>query len=246
MAQDEDTISALLEALTLTEKCALLSGKNMWETTSLPKHGIRSLKTTDGSAGVRGAKWTDGSRTTFIPCGISLAATFDPAIVHRIGEVLGSETKSKQAHVPLAPTMNLSRSPLGVRNFENFGEDPYLTGVLARSYITGVQSQGVGACMKHFVANDQETRRFNMDEKIDERTLREIYLRPFDIARTADPWTAMAAYPKINGLHADCSEALFRTVLREEWKYEGLVMSGLGDPETPLDHLPNHPMSLRR
>ncbi|KAI0386745.1 beta-glucosidase B [Hypomontagnella monticulosa] len=221
-------IDALLEALTLEEKCLLVAGKNMWETYNVDRLGIRSLKTTDGPAGVRGATWIDGTHTTFIPCGISLAATFDPALIERIGDILGAETRSKNSHVLLAPTMNISRSPLGGRNFENFGEDPYLTGVTATSYIKGVQGRGVGACMKHFVANDMETRRFNMDQQIDERTLREIYLKPFEMALEASPWTAMASYPKINGEHADCNSFLLRDVLREEWSFENLVMCDWG------------------
>ncbi|EOO02199.1 putative glycoside hydrolase family 3 domain protein [Phaeoacremonium minimum UCRPA7] len=125
--------------------------------------------------------------------------------------------------------MNISRSPLAGRNFENFGEDPYLTGVLATSYIKGVQSQsGVGACMKHYVANDMETRRFNMDEQIDERTLREIYLKPFEMALEAKPWSAMTAYPKINGEHADCNTFLLQDILRKEWDFDELVMSDWG------------------
>lgn len=233
----ESTVNDLLSQLTLSEKCALLSGKNMWETTPIPRLGIQSLKTTDGPAGVRGAKWTDGSRTTFIPCGISLAATFDKGLVRRIGAVLGAEARNKQAHVLLAPTMNLSRSPFGGRNFENFGEDPFLTGVLASAYISGVQSEGVGACMKHFVANDQETRRFNMDETIDERTMREVYLKPFHMALAADPWTAMTSYPKINGVHADCSRVLVRGILREEWGYQGLVMSDWGGLNSTVESI---------
>ncbi|KAH8895404.1 beta-glucosidase B [Thozetella sp. PMI_491] len=227
MAQD-DRIEALLQALTLQEKCSLLGGKNMWETYNVDRLGIRSLKLTDGPAGVRGSTWTDGTHTTFIPCGISLAATFDPDLIERIGDILGAETRTKSSHVLLAPTMNISRSPLGGRNFENFGEDPYLTGIMATRYIAGVQKHGVGACMKHFVANDMETRRFNMDEQIDERTLREIYLRPFEMAQQVDPWTAMAAYPKINGEHADCSNFLLRAVLRGDWGFDGLVVSDWG------------------
>ncbi|KAI1098662.1 beta-glucosidase B [Jackrogersella minutella] len=221
-------IEALVNALTLEEKCLHVAGKNMWETYNVDRLGIRSLKTTDGPAGVRGATWTDGTHTTFIPCGISLAATFDPVLVQQIGDVLGAETRSKNAHVLLAPTMNISRSPLGGRNFENFGEDPYLSGVMATSYIRGVQLHGVGACMKHFVANDMETRRFNMDQQIDERTLREIYLKPFEMALEADPWTAMASYPKINGEHADCHSFLLHDVLREEWGFDNLVMCDWG------------------
>ncbi|KAI1440171.1 beta-glucosidase B [Annulohypoxylon stygium] len=224
-----DRIQSLLEALTLEEKCHLVAGKNMWETCNIDRLGIKSLKTTDGPAGVRGATWIDGTHTTYIPCGISLAATFDLDLVERVGTILGAETRSKNSHILLAPTMNISRSPLGGRNFENFGEDPYLTGRMATSYVRGVQERGdVGACVKHFVANDQETRRFNMDQQIDERTLREIYLKPFEMAlRDARPWTVMTSYPKINGSHADCSTFL-RDILRGEWGFDGLVMCDWG------------------
>ncbi|PSN60707.1 beta-glucosidase B [Corynespora cassiicola Philippines] len=221
-------ISTLLDSLTLEEKCILLSGQNMWETASIPRLGIPSLKMTDGPAGVRGSRWVDGTPTTQIPCGISLAATFNPELMERIGQLLGFEAKCKNAQVLLAPTMNMSRSPFGGRNFENFGEDPYLTGRMATGFIKGVQEQGVAACMKHFVLNEQETRRFNMDEHIDERTLREVYLKPFMMALRADPWTAMTSYPKINGEHADTSQFLVKEILRKEWRYEGLVMSDWG------------------
>lgn len=223
-----DEISRLLLELTLEGKISLLSGKNMWETTNIDRLNIPSLKTTDGPAGVRGAKWNGGSRTTFIPCGISLAATFDPTLIEKVGAVLGKEARLKRCSVLLAPTMNMSRSPLGGRNFENYGEDPYLTGCMAKAMITGIQSQNVGACMKHYVANDSETRRYNMDQQIDTRTLREIYLRPFRIALEANPWTVMTSYPKINGTHVDASTALIRDILRNEWGFHGLVMSDWG------------------
>lgn len=225
---DDNLIENALRQLTLDEKCTLLSGKNMWETASLDRLAIKSLKMTDGPAGVRGAKWTDGSHTTYVPCGISLGATFDPALVQKVGGVLGQEARAKQAHVLLAPTMNISRSPFGGRNFENFGEDPLLTGKMATAYVRGVQREGVGACMKHYVANDMETRRFNMDQTIGERTLREIYLKPFEMALEAEPWTAMTAYPKINGKHVDMSEHIVKNILRQEWGFDDLVMSDWG------------------
>jgi beta-glucosidase len=140
--QTSSRVSQLLEALTLEEKCILLAGKNMWETIEIERLGIRSLKTSDGPAGVRGSRWVDGSHAMQIPCGICLAATFDEALIERVGQILRSEAHSKDAHILLAPTMNLSRSPLGGRNFENFGEDPYLTGWIAIGYIRGVQSEG--------------------------------------------------------------------------------------------------------
>lgn len=221
-------VTGLLRAMTLDEKVSLLGGKNMWETPSLPRLGIKSLKTTDGPAGVRGAKWTGGTRSTYIPCGISLGATFDPAMIEKLGAILGAEAKAKNAHVLLAPTMNMSRSPLGGRNFEDYGEDPYLTGRMATSMVRGIQSQGVGACPKHYVGNEQESRRFNIDEKIDERTLREVYLRPFQMVCEADPWTFMTAYNKVNGEHCDMSKRLLQDILRDEWGFRGIAMSDWG------------------
>ncbi|KAF2634178.1 hypothetical protein P280DRAFT_318524 [Massarina eburnea CBS 473.64] len=221
-------LTELLKSMTLPEKISLLSGKNMWETPSIPHLGIKSLKTTDGPAGVRGAKWTGGTRSTYIPCGISLGATFDPAMAEKLGQILGAEAKAKNAHVLLAPTMNMSRSPLGGRNFEDYGEDGYLTGRIATSMVKGIQSQGVGACPKHYVGNEQESRRFNIDEKIDERTLREVYLRPFQMVCEADPWTFMTAYNKVNGEHCDVSKKLLQDILRGEWGFGGVVMSDWG------------------
>jgi hypothetical protein len=218
----------LLQCLTLEEKASLLAGKNMWEMTQVDCLGIPSLKMTDGPAGARGSKWTYGSLTTFVPCGISLAATWDPALVEKVGTVLGEETRRKGCQVLLAPTMNLSRSPLGGRNFEGYGEDLYLVGAISMAMICGIQSQGVGACMKYFIANDTETRRFNVDQTIDDRTLREVYMKPFVMALDASPWTAMVSYPKINGLHADVSPAILRPLLREELQFDCLVMSDWG------------------
>ncbi|KAH8434271.1 uncharacterized protein LDX57_011909 [Aspergillus melleus] len=231
-AMDSDALSPvvekLLEVLTLEEKVSLVAGQNMWQTAQVDRLGIQSLQTTDGPAGARGTKWNYGSLTTLIPCAISLAATFDPSLIERVGTVLGEETRRKGCHVLLAPTMNLSRSPLGGRNFEGYGEDPFLIGTLSTSMIRGIQSQGVGACMKHFLLNDTETRRFNVDQTIDERTLREVYMKPFAMALQASPWTSMVSYPKVNGIHADMSTFVLKRLLREELKFDRLVMSDWG------------------
>ncbi|RNJ57053.1 hypothetical protein D7B24_006445 [Verticillium nonalfalfae] len=228
MNGNRGVLDSFLEELTLPEKIDLLAGKNMWETASIDRLGIPSLKTTDGPAGVRGKIWSGGSRTTFIPCGVSLAATFNLSLIEEVGEVLGKETRLKNCSILLAPTMNINRSPLGGRNFESFGEDPMLTGRMASAIISGIQSQGVGACMKHFVANDTETNRYNVDEKIDDRTLREVYLRPFKLALEAHPWTVMTSYQKILGEHVDASSRLVKDLLRSEWGFDGLVMSDWG------------------
>jgi beta-glucosidase len=125
IADADVVVDVLLRLMTTEEKVALLGGLNMWETVAIPRLGIKSLKTTDGPAGARGSVWTGGSTSAFIPCGISLGATFDSVLIYRVGRLLGMETRAKKAHILLAPTMNISRSPFGGRNFENFGEDPF-------------------------------------------------------------------------------------------------------------------------
>lgn len=143
-------------------------------------------------------------------------------MIERIGEHLGKECKARGANVLLAPTINIHRSPLGGRNFESFSEDPYLTGKIAAAYIKGVQNQAVAATIKHFVANEQETNRMTIDSVVEERPLREIYLKPFEIAlRESPPWALMTAYNLVNGVHADANEFLLRKILRGEWNYPG-------------------------
>ncbi|CAG7931610.1 unnamed protein product [Penicillium olsonii] len=239
MASDavSPVVDQLLRMLTLEEKVSLVAGKNMWQTQEIARLGIQSLQTTDGPAGARGTKWNYGSLTTLIPCAISLAATFDPALVEKVGNVLGEETRRKGCHVLLAPTMNFSRSPLGGRNFESFGEDPFLIGTISTSIIRGIQSKGVGASMKHFILNDTETRRFNVDQYIDERTLREVYMKPFAMVLEASPWTAMVSYPKVNGIHADMSSFVLQKLLRQELQFDRLVMSDWGGCNSTVESI---------
>jgi beta-glucosidase len=127
----------------------------MWETVAIPWLGMKSLTTTDGPAGARRSVWTGGSTSAFIPCGISLGATFDSTLIYHVGRLLRMDTRAKKAHIILAPTMNISRSPFGGRNFENFGEDQFLTGTLATAIVKGIQHEGIGACVKHYVVNEQ-------------------------------------------------------------------------------------------
>ena len=156
------------------------------------------------------------------PCGVSLAATWDVDLLAEIGEHLADEVKARGANVLLAPTICMHRSPLGGRNFESFSEDPLLTGKLASSYITGLQSRGVSATVKHFVGNEQETNRMTINSVIEERPLREIYLKPFEIAiRESKPWALMTSYNLINGVHADMHIRLIQDILRGEWQFDG-------------------------
>jgi beta-glucosidase len=158
--------------------------------------------------------------------GVALAATWNPELIFRVGQVLGEETKTKGAHILLGPTVNIHRSPLAGRNFECFSEDPYLTGQIAVAYIKGVQSQGVGACIKHFVCNDSEFERTSISSEVAERPLREIYLEPFRVAiKEAKPWAVMSAYNKINGIYASENSYTLLDILKGEWEFDGIVIS---------------------
>ncbi|KAF3930924.1 Beta-glucosidase [Dactylella cylindrospora] len=225
----EAKLKAMVSRLSEEKKILLLSGKDFWRTQPLPELNVGSLKTTDGPNGARGEFFTDGTPAALFPCGISLAATWNVDLLHKVGSTLAKEAKAKQAQVLLAPTVCLHRSPLGGRNFESFSEDPFITGKLAASYINGLQGGGVAATIKHFVANEQETIRMQINSVVEERALRELYLKPFEIAiRDADPWALMSSYNLVNGLHADMNPFTLQKVLREEWKYKGAVISDWG------------------
>ena len=222
----EDRIESLISQMTLEEKIALLAGADLWHTVAIKRLGIPAIKTTDGPIGPRGADEPSGPTSVCFPCGSALAATWNPELIERVGRALAEETKAKGAHILLAPTVNIHRSPLAGRNFECYSEDPYLTARMATAYIHGLQSGGVGACIKHFVCNDSEFERTSMSSQVDERTLREIYLRPFEIAlRQAKPWAVMSSYNRINGEFASENNYLLFDILKGEWGFDGLVMS---------------------
>src|SRR2546428_9580083 len=217
----------LLGQMTLQEKVALLAGTNMWYTVPVERLGIPSLKTSDGPNGARGAGgFTGGVKSACFPAGISLASTWDTDLIERVGQALARETTLKGAQVLLGLTVNIQRSPLGGRNFECFSEDPYLSARLAVAYITGLQREGVGASVKHYVCNEAEFERITMSSEVRARALREIYLPPFRAAVCeAKTWTVMAAYNKVNGIAASESPSLLTEILRTEWGFEGVVMS---------------------
>ena len=214
-----------LTSVPLAERAALTAGSDFWHTAAAPTLGLGSLHVTDGPNGARGATW--GSTTSScLPCGTALAASWDTDLVERIGRVLGAEARGKGAGVLLAPTVNIHRYPLAGRNFECFSEDPLLSAQTAVAYIRGVQSEGVGCAVKHFVCNDQERDRMTVDVEVDERTLREIYLPPFEAAvREADVYAVMSAYNKLAGLHCSENPDLLERILRDEWGFEGVVVS---------------------
>jgi len=213
--------------MTLQEKVALLAGTHDWYTVPVERLGIPSLKMTDGPNGARGAGgFTGGVKAACFPAEISLASTWNIDLLERIGQALAREAQMKGAQVLLAPTVNIQRSPLGGRNFECFSEDPYLSARLAVAYITGLQREGVGASIKHYVCNDEEFERFSISSEVRERALREIYLLPFRAAvRETQPWTIMAAYNLVNGIPASENSYLLTEVLRQEWGFDGVVVS---------------------
>ncbi|ORY09298.1 glycoside hydrolase superfamily [Clohesyomyces aquaticus] len=231
-------IDAILQSLTLEEKISLLAGKDFWETVPIQSKGVPAIKTSDGPNGARGAVFNGGTRAACFPSAVCSASTWNPALSKRIGNALGEETLTKGARVLLGPTMCNHRHPLGGRNFESFSEDPLLAGKMAAQVCIGLQEKGIGATVKHFAANEQETERLSVDEVISERALREIYLKPFEIAiREANPWAVMTAYNKINGTHADSHPLLLQKVLRGEWGWKGLVMSDWGGTNSTADAL---------
>lgn len=230
----EDRIEALLGQLTLEEKIAMLAGADDWHTVPVPRLGIPRLKMTDGPNGARGARGSGGPSSACFPVGTALAATWDTALVERIGRALADEVKSKGAHLLLAPTVNIQRTPLAGRDFECYSEDPLLTGRLAVAYIRGVQSNGAGACIKHFVCNDSEYERMSMSSDVAERPLHEIYLTPFRMAMAeARPWAVMSAYNKLNGTWCSENRGLLVDILKREWGFDGIVVSDWGGTYSP-------------
>ncbi|KAI8712564.1 Beta-glucosidase [Fusarium sp. LHS14.1] len=226
-----DDVEKLLQLLTLEEKVSLLAGADTWHTNEISRLGIGSLKTTDGPSGARGQLAVDGPTAAFLPGPICQAATWSKQQLRSVGRLLCEETKTKAAQILLAPTICLSRNPLGGRNFESFGEDPFLTGSLATEYVAGVQETGqVMATVKHFVANEQEWQRFTIDAKVSEKALREMYLKPFEmvVRSNTTPGCLMTSYNVVNGAHADMNQHLLQDVLRGDWGFKGLVMSDWG------------------
>ncbi|MFB6248794.1 MAG: beta-glucosidase [Salinibacter sp.] len=230
----ETRAAALVDRMTLEEKAAYASGRAFWTTEPVERLDIPSIWLADGPHGLRRTSSPDdmgmgGSRpATCFPTAAGLAASWDPDLVRRVGAALGREAQAQDVQVLLGPGANIKRSPLGGRNFEYFSEDPVLSGRLAAAYIEGVQSEGVGASLKHYVANNQEYHRMSTSAEVDERTLREIYLRAFEIpVRQADPWTVMVAYNRVNGTFATEHDALLH-ILGEEWGHEGIAISDWG------------------
>ncbi|MET9830366.1 glycoside hydrolase family 3 C-terminal domain-containing protein [Streptomyces sp. NPDC006385] len=235
-------IPSTLAALTPEEKAALLSGGGSWETTEVERLGISSMVLTDGPHGLR---LQDPSAEHFgfeaslpatcFPTAAALASSWDTELLTEVGQVLGAESRAAGVAVLLGPGINIKRSPLCGRDFEYLSEDPHLSGRLGAALVRGMQSRGVGASVKHFAATNQETERMRVSAQVDERTLREICLAAFEhVVTAAEPWTVMAAYKRINGVHAAQDPWLLTEVLREEWGFAGLVVSDRGAVSDPV------------
>ncbi|MDO4283721.1 MAG: glycoside hydrolase family 3 C-terminal domain-containing protein [Eubacteriales bacterium] len=236
MKQYEQQVKKLVSQMTLEEKASLCSGADFWNTKAIPRLQLSSVMVSDGPHGLRKQSGpadhlglNDSMEAVCFPAGSAMASSFDRTLIRHIGQLLGEEAKSEHIHTLLGPAINIKRSPLCGRNFEYLSEDPYLAGEMASSYVEGVQSQDVGVSVKHYAANNQEYRRMSTDSTVDERTLREIYLKAFEITvRNSRPWTIMGAYNRLNGTYCCENEWLLTTVLREEWGFDGIVMSDWG------------------
>lgn len=223
----QDRIETLLDRLTLEEQVMLLAGEDFWSVAALPEHGIAKMRVTDGPNGARGSgSATHGNTSAAFPVGIALGATWNPALVQEVAGAIAEETKSKGAQVCLGPTVNIHRCVTNGRNFECFSEDPELSAALTVAFVTGLQERGVAATVKHFAGNESEIERTTINSEIDERSLREVYLRPFEAAvKEAGTWAIMSSYNKLNGTYAAENKWLLTDVLRDEWGFDGVVMS---------------------
>ena len=229
-------ISSLVSKMTLEEKAGLCSGLDFWHTKAVERLNIPSVMVSDGPHGLRKQDQegdhlgvNDSIKAVCFPAACATAASFDRDLIRRMGEQIGDSCQHEKLSVILGPAVNIKRSPLCGRNFEYYSEDPYLAGQMAASFIKGVQSRNIGTSIKHFAANNQEHRRMSSSSDVDERTLREIYFPAFETAvKEADPWTVMCSYNRINGIYASENEWLLTKVLRDEWGFDGFVMSDWG------------------
>ncbi len=222
---DSDWVEDTLQKLTLEEKVSLLAGANFWETVAIERLGVPAVKVTDGPNGARGGVTENGPTAAVFPAGIALGASWNPDLVREIGAALAEEARTKGANVLLAPTVNLHRGPLSGRSFEFYSEDPELTTEIALAYIDGLQSNGIGATIKHFIGNESEYQRMTMSSDIGIRALREIYLPPFEAAVAAGVWLVMCSYNRLNGTYTSAHKWLLTDLLKEEYGFDGVVVS---------------------
>ena len=223
---DDVDLDARIAALDLQGKVRLLTGATMFTLQSEDSIGLGTMAFSDGPTGVRGLEFVGGDEVALLPNATLIASAWDEDLAHEVGQVLAEEAERQHIHVVLGPTINLHRSPLGGRLFEAYSEDPLLTGRLAAAYVKGLQGNGIGACLKHLVANESETDRHTVNSVVDESTLRELYLLPFEIAvEDSHPWSIMAAYNDVNGVPATEQDAVNNGIVKGEWGWDGLLMS---------------------
>jgi beta-glucosidase len=216
----------LVSRLTLEEKVGLMAGSAAFTLEGVERLGVPRIRVADGPTGVRS---NEGEPATVFPVGVAMAATWNPEIAREVGAAIGREALALDNHVILAPTINIVRTPLWGRNFETYAEDPFLAGQLGAAFVAGLQGEGVGASLKHYAVNNQEENRMTVSVEADERTLREIYLAAFEhVVKTANPWTVMASYNKVAGVYATENRRLMVDILKDEWGYDGVVVSDWG------------------
>ena len=240
-----DKIKEIVSKMTLEEKASMCSGADFWHTEAVERLGIPASMVSDGPHGLRKQDQegdhlgvNDSIKAVCFPTGCGTAASFNRELLVQMGETLGEECQAEGVSVILGPAVNIKRSPLCGRNFEYYSEDPFVASEMAGALIQGVQSKNVGTSIKHFLANNQETRRMSSDSRIDERTLREIYLAAFEGAvRKQKPWTVMCSYNKINGTYAAQNHKYLTEVLRDEWEFDGYVMSDWGAVNSRVEDL---------
>ena len=229
-------IEEILYQMIIEEKASLCSGADFWHTEAVERLGLPAAMVSDGPHGLRKQDETadhlgaqESIKAVCFPTASAMACSFDRELIYNVGSALGEECQAENVNVLLGPGINMKRSPLCGRNFEYYSEDPYLAGELGAAFVNGVQSQGAGTSLKHFAANNQEWRRMSISSEMDERTLREIYLAAFEkTVKKAQPWTVMCSYNKINGTYSCENDWLLNKVLRDEWGFEGLVMTDWG------------------
>lgn len=229
-------IEAIVAQMTVEEKASLCSGGDFWHTKTVERLGVPAMMVSDGPHGLRKQKdegdhlgVNDSIVAVCYPAGCASASSFDRNLLNEMGQAIGEACQAEGVGVILGPAVNIKRSPLCGRNFEYYSEDPYVAGEIAASYIKGVQSKNVGTSIKHFMANSQETRRMSSDSRVDERTMREIYMPAFETAvKESKPWTVMCSYNRINGTYAAENKTLLTDVLRDEWGFDGFVVSDWG------------------
>ena len=229
-------IKEILSQMTLEEKISFCTGADFWHTKAIDQQGVPAIMMSDGPHGLRCQEGdadmigvNESLLATCFPTAVTAGATWNRELYAAEGEAIGKEGAAAGVSVVLGPGCNIKRNPLGGRNFEYISEDPYLAGKMAAAFINGQQSTGVASSLKHFAVNSQEYKRQNGDSQLDERTLREIYLTPFEIAvKESKPGTVMCSYNKINGVHASDNKRLLTDILRSEWGFNGLVVTDWG------------------